>query len=274
MPEGPEVTYLTEVLQSYLVGKKLLSIDILRGRYKVHTKPKNFDTFMSLLPLRCTHVEKKGKVIFMYFEKDWCIVSKLGMTGWWYDPLHKPSWRNMYPNIVFNLSIGRKRKELHYSDFRNFGTLTFYHNSVDIQQEYNKIAPDIMSSSTTFRNVWTRIKGLRASKKEWLIEDALIDQKVIFSGIGNYLKSESLYEARISPLRQVKHISRSEWLKLFCIMKNITNKMLIVLRSNDTSKYMDNMQVYGRAADPLGNPIVTKLSKAGRMTYWVPTLQK
>jgi formamidopyrimidine-DNA glycosylase len=274
MPEGPEVTYLAQVLRDNMVGKKLVSIDILRGRYKVHEKPERFDEFMSLLPLKCKYVEKKGKVLFLYFEKDWCIVSKLGMTGWWYDHLHKPSWRNMYPNIVFSLMGGRKRSEVHYSDFRNFGTLSFYKSSQDIQQELDKTAPDILSPSTTFRKTWTRIEGLRASKKEWLIEDALIDQKVIISGIGNYLKSESLYASRISPLRKVRDISRSEWLRLFYYMKKITSKMLIALKSNDANKYMDSMHVYRRTVDPLGNTIATRISKAGRMTYWVPTLQK
>lgn len=274
MPEGPEVTYLAQVLRNCMVGKKLLSIEILRGRYKVHSKPKNFDEFISTLPLRCTHVEKKGKVLFIYFEKDWCIMSKLGMTGWWYDPLYRPSWRNMYPNIIFSLMGGRKKHEVHYSDFRNFGTLSFHKNAQDIQQEYDKTAPDILSPSTSFRKTWTRIEGLSASKKEWLIEDALIDQKVIISGIGNYLKSETLYAARISPLRKIKEISRSEWMRLFNNMKKITNKMLIALQSNDANKYMDSMQVYRKKVDPLGNTIATRVSKAGRMTYWVPTLQK
>ena len=273
MPEGPEATYLAEVLKLSMLGRRLLSIKILRGRYHVHDKPRNFTEFVQSLPLRCTHVENKGKVIFIYFEKDWCIVSKLGMTGWWYEVEHAPTWRKMYPNIIFKLD---RRKELHYSDFRNFGTLTFYKDMQSVKFEKDKIAPDILQRQTTFRHVIQQVNSIKdkSSKQQWLIEDALVDQKLIVSGIGNYLKSEVLYDARISPLRTVKSISRQEWKNLYNSMKNIAIDMLRVLRTEDDNAYMNSMQVYQKDKDKFGNIIERKLTKAGRMTYWVPLLQK
>jgi DNA-formamidopyrimidine glycosylase len=273
MPEGPEATYLAEVLKLSMVGRRLLSISILRGRYHVHDKPRNFAEFMQYLPLKCTHVENKGKVIFIYFEKDWCIVSKLGMTGWWYEAGHAPTWKKMYPNIVFKLD---GRKEMHYSDFRNFGTLTFYKDMQSVKSEKEKLAPDILSPQTTFRHMMQQVNSIKdkSSKQQWLIEDALVDQKLVVSGIGNYLKSEVLYDARISPLRTVKSISCQEWKMLYNSMKDISTKMLKTLRTEDDNAYMNSMRVYQKDQDKFGNNIERKQTKTGRTTYWVPLLQK
>lgn len=273
MPEGPEATYLAEVLKLSMVGRRLLSINILRGRYHVHDKPRNFVEFVQSLPLRCIHVDNKGKVIFIYFEKDWCIVSKLGMTGWWYEAGHAPTWRKMYPNVIFRLD---GRKEMHYSDFRNFGTLTFYNGMQSVKCEMDKIAPDILQRQTTFRHIMQQLNSIKAksSKQQWLIEDAIVDQKLIVSGIGNYLKSEVLYDARISPLRTVESISRQEWKLLYNSMKTISTNMLKTLRTEDDHAYMNSMHVYQKDKDKFGNNVERKLTKTGRMTYWVPLLQK
>jgi formamidopyrimidine-DNA glycosylase len=273
MPEGPEATYLSELLKRVMVGKRLLSINILRGRYHVHDKPRNFNDLLESLPLKCTHVENKGKVIFIYFENNWCIVSKLGMTGWWYEAGHAPTWRNMYPNIIFTIG---KRTELHYSDFRNFGTLTIYKDTNSVDCEKQKIAPDILSPQTTFRHIMQQITSIKekSPKQQWLMEDALVDQKLIVSGIGNYLKSEVLYDARISPLRSVKSITQYEWKRLYNSMKDISKNMLRVLRTQDDNAYMNSMQVYSKDKDSFGNVIKTHITKNGRVTYWVPDLQK
>lgn len=271
MPEGPEVTYLTEFLRKSFVNKKIIAIDVLKGRYVNHGKPNNFDEFVNMLPLKCLRVEKKGKVIFMYFEQDWCIVSKLGMTGWWYDPLNKPTWRNMYPNIVFKTS---SNTEVHYGDFRNFGTLTFYKRQVDIDKELCKLAPDILSSTTSFRKVIARIHTFKKTQMNQLIEDAIIDQKLIVSGIGNYLKSEVLYGSRISPLRALESISFEEWKRIFHYMKHITRKMVMALHKNDVDLYMNSMHVYSKKKDKFGHDVKMRTSKTGRVTYWVPEIQK
>lgn len=276
MPEGPEITYLTEFLQKHFVNQKLLAINILRGRYKNHDKPYAFNKFIRQLPLKCLAVRKKGKVIFMYFENDWCLVSKLGMTGWWYDPTNKPSWRNMYPNIVLKIAgedTSRNMHEIHYSDFRNFGTIALYQNKTDIENEVNKLAPDILSSSTTFRLMMQRIAGLSTAKQNQLIENAIVDQKLIVSGIGNYLKSEVLYDARISPIRTLQSISKTEWFGLFRSMKSISTAMLRILRKNDPEQYTNAMLVYGRKIDKEGNVVESRITKTGRTTYWVPTVQ-
>jgi endonuclease-8 len=274
MPEGPEVTYLTKMLNDELQGKQLSSVTILKGRYKNHGAPNKFDEFTTALPLKCKYVEKKGKVIFMYFEKDWCIVSKLGMTGWWYNPNNKPTWGSMYPNIVFSIRSAREKALLYYADFRNYGTLTFYKGGKDVDDELKKLAPDILSPLTTYRVFKKQVANLTHAQRKWLIEDAVIDQKIIVSGIGNYLKSEILYDSRISPLRTIDSISSRDWYSLFTSMKKMTKRMMAAIESNDERVYMSQMHVYHKKNDAFGNDVHLRESKHGRMTYWVPKIQR
>lgn len=270
MPETPELAFQRTYIENHIQNKLLTKLNILWGRYKNHGPPDNYHKFKRHLPLRCINVQKKGKVLFIYFENNWCVISKLGMSGWWYCIGDEPKWKPVTKNIVFEFD---RNKELIFSDFRNFGTLTFTQDDKVIQQEINKLAPDILQDSTTFRQVISRIHNLSTKSKERLLEDILVDQKQIVSGIGNYLKSEVLYDARISPLRKVKDVSMTDWMKIFKSTKKICKMMYKVLLKQDVALYMGSMKVYHKEKDPLGNTVKQHLTKAGRMTFWVPTLQ-
>ena len=130
MPEGPEAAYITKFINKEFKNKTLAHVDILKGRYINHGPPAHYKEFVSALPLKLLKVEKKGKVIFMHFESDWCIISKLGMTGWWYST-QKPAWRSEVKTLTFDFGANKKTKAnkpqhtLIYSDPRSYGTLTF-----------------------------------------------------------------------------------------------------------------------------------------------------
>lgn len=267
MPESPEISYLANYINKHLISHILKSIEILDGRYKHHEAPENVKEFRQSLPLRLTKVAKKGKVLFIYFDK-WCLISKLGMTGWWFIPGDAPTWRKANEDIVLTFD----NNKLIFSDMRYFGTLTITNNPIVIEKELTKIAPDILDPNTNFNLIKHQLTQLSTSKLEHtLIEDILVDQKLIMSGIGNYLKAEILYAAKISPLRKLKSLTIEDFHRIFTNAKRIAEHMLKV---NLTNKYFDSMRVYMREKDLYGNPVVTHKTKTGRTTYWVPNVQK
>jgi formamidopyrimidine-DNA glycosylase len=271
MPEGPEASFITKYIKDRFERKTLTNIKIIKGRYVNHGPPKNFDIFLKQLPLRCQRVEKKGKVIFMYFDKGWCLISKLGMSGWWYCPGNEPDWKPVSANIVLQF----QGKELIFSDFRNYGTLTVTQDPQYIQGELERLAPDILHPSTTLKVFQYQLASLSPSTKTKLIEDVIIDQKILLSGIGNYLKAEILYSAQVSPLRKVEDITKNEWITIFKYAKQISKKMLNILLSvNSGNKYMGAMKVYNNKFDQYGNHVATHTTKGGRTTWWVPAIQK
>ena len=277
MPEGPESVYMSRMVDNALSTNTLNHVQFMRGRYVNHGPPIGFAAFKRALPLKLVKVDSKGKVIFFHFSNGWYMVSKLGMSGIWYvDGSNTvPTWRAEFKSVVFEFG---NRKTLIYSDPRSYGTLVFTHNINDIQAEYTRLAPDIMVTATSWNVFWSRLQDLfrvkrnnNTGNKE--IEAVLSDQKLLVSGIGNYLKSEIMYAAKISPHRKIADISQAEWRTLFLQAKRVTARMLRALKSNNTDAYEAQMSVYRKEKDSLGNPVKTYNNAAGRTVHWVPVIQ-
>lgn len=263
MPEGPEASFLSATINEKYAGKKLTAIKIVSGRYTRHGAPEGYADFLKDLPARLEKVESKGKVIFFYFANGVTMISRLGMTGWWYQAGAAPRWRENTdkPNVIFEFD---GTPALIYTDFRNFGTLNF---TRDPTPDLDELAPSIMGAAPS-------IGEIPARRGEWLLEDALVDQKFLVSGIGNYLKSEILYAAEISPLRKIKDVAPEEWALILREARRISRLMLAQLYKGDPSEYIGAMKVYQRDTDPLGNKIERHTTKAGRTSFWVPQIQK
>lgn len=268
MTEGPETAYLADYISRRFKGKRLRNVLIRSGRYKSHGPPTNFRKFNTQLPLKLTHIYKKGKVIFLFFENNWTLIVKLGMVGWFFTARDRPEV--MHGNVEFQF----ENESLYFSDFRNFGTLTFTDDMAFVMNEMNRLAPDILSVNLSFDSIRPRIQACR--HLELPIEDALMDQTLLFSGIGNIIKSEVLYDAKIAPGRKLKDLSDSDWQKIYSSSRKISLKVRNFLEKHgfDLDKYVILHKVYNRETDPDGNKVYSHMSAAGRRTYWAPDVQK
>jgi formamidopyrimidine-DNA glycosylase len=269
MTEGPEATFLADMIYRHFRGKRLLRVRTLAGRYKTHGPGRGFLAFQRLLPLRLTDVYKKGKVIFLFFEGGWCLIAKMGMTGWFYGAKEEPLHRST-PNVAFDFEGG---EELFFADFRNFGTLTFTNDVLTIVDEMDRLAPDVLNPYTTYEDIRSRVEE---AKPTLSVEQALMDQTLLMSGIGNILKSEVLYEAGVSPRRKVKDVVEGEWRAIVSAAKKVSRKTLAVLnrREGDSrDEYAGIRQVYDRETDPEGRRVVSYRAADGRTTFYVPAVQ-
>lgn len=273
MPEGPEATFISYTLNKELQNKTLDSIKILKGRYVKHGPPNGFNEFIQDLPLKLIKIGKKGKVILFYFDNDWCIISKLGLMGWWYTK-DKPEWRSEYINLQFHFD---KDTVLTYSDTLSYGTLTFTKIDSEVyKKEIDKLGLDILDRGSTFKKFITRVNEIKEKYKNKEIEEILTDQEILISGIGNYLKAEILYDAKISPLRLIKDISDKEWKTIFDSCKKISRNFKNALSIDKDGKrgyYEKQFKVYSQEVDPLGNKVAKFKTKTGRTTHWVPVVQ-
>jgi formamidopyrimidine-DNA glycosylase len=118
-------------------------------------------------------------------------------------------------------------------------------------------------------------------RSEKTVAQAIMDQNVV-SGIGSYIKSESLYRARISPHRFIKDLDDNEISSLNTSIKYIMSKSF-QLKSKITMKDFDNynnqkynieMSVYNIKEDIYGHEVLKEKTKDGRNTFWVPQVQK
>ena len=282
MPEAPEVTYITHQMHNAIHGRILHDVEILKGRYITHGPPAHYKDFHKALPLRCESVKNKGKVIFITFEKNWTIIVKLGLTGWLYTT-NMPKWKPDFKNVLFYFGHNHTAESspgpdtMTFTDVRSYGTLTFTQNNELITKEHEKLGLDIMNPVTTWPVFWDKV-NIIISKKSVngeTIENLITDQKRLVCGIGNYLKAEVFYKARIAPMRKVATLSKKEWETLFKAMKSKTKQMYKALHREHHHKgsYMKAMNVYRREKDPYGNEVKTYKTSTGRTTHWVPAIQ-
>ncbi len=253
MVEGPQATSLSKWILKKYKHLVLQKVSILKGRYRKHGAPKNFKKFQNSLPLKLKDGLKKGKVIFLFFEKDWTLIIKLGMTAWLEDDPKDA-------NVEFDFGT----KKLYYKDVRQFGTLTFTNDPLLVLKELNRIAPDILDSN--FNEIQDRMEI------DSPIDQVLMNQKLVVSGVGNIIKSEMLYDAKIDPRRKSNQLSMEEWKRLFESGKKISKKVFNNIQSG-TEDFYGVIKIYDKDKDPFGNTIENYVAKDGRRTYWVPRVQ-
>jgi len=270
MPEGPEVTRIAHELNIYLKNKILLSINILSGSKYVKKAPNNYQEFIDKLPLKIEGVKNKGKLIYFIFDKYNYMINHLIMTGFWGHEKGK------YASLEFELEGDKK---LYFCDARKFVFVEFLDSKRELDIKLSQLGPDFLNNDDFDLDLFTKI--LKKRKKS-NISTILMNQKII-SGIGNYLKSEILYAARINPHRSVASLNEEDIDKLFKEGKRIikasyrmggTSKKDYVHVDGSKGTFQDFLKVYGKKEDEFGNKIVAEKTKDGRTTYWVPVLQK
>ena len=266
MTEGPEATHLANYISKRFLKKKLRSIKILAGRYKTHGPPHGFKDFLKALPARLVEVFKKGKVLFLIYDNGWTLIVKMGMVGWFYTEDNLPLYKNE-AHVRFEFEAS---PDLIFADFRNFGTLYFTNSLEEVLQEVEQIAPDILD--TTFAEIEKRIPNQKGSDR---IEEVLMDQTGLFSGIGNIIKSEVLYTARISPKRHLSQLTNANLRTIFMAAKAYARRVVGILDSAKvhSNEYEALQKVYQRTEDPQGRRITSYKSASGRTTFYVPEIQ-
>ena len=268
MPEGPEVKRIGLGLAEAASGKTIANINIVSGRY-LKKDPGGYQMFISHLPLKVVGVGVHGKFIFWICENEKFIWSTLGMSGSW----SSKSTKHTRIKIEFTDS-----SSVYYNDVRNFGTIKFVNGKHKMIDKLESLGPDMLSQEVD-DNLF--IKSLRV-KNNWQITKALMDQSIV-SGVGNYVKADSLWLAKISPLRKVSELSDKELSVLNRSIKSVLKESfesggatISTYKDFDgeSGDYGRKFLVYSQKKDPDGNDIIKEETDDGRSTYWVPEVQK
>jgi formamidopyrimidine-DNA glycosylase len=271
MPEGVEVTIIREKLATRLQRCKLDKVKILGGRYSRHGPPTGFSAFNKALPLRIKDVCNYGKFVYIVLDKDWTILITLGMSG--IISVHnKP---NKHDNILFQANC----LNFYFNDMRNFGTVAFFHGKKELDAKLDSLGPDPLKRKVSYNRF---IALLNKCNPDHYIADILLDQ-TFFSGVGNYLRADILYCAKIFPETPVSDLTNRQKRRLYeCIYKiprrsyDILSKELKTISNTETGdelKSGNKFLVYKQKRDPLGNPVVRKKMKNGRSIWYSPKIQ-
>ena len=270
MPEGPELKIACDSLKNLLIGKNLIEFNILSGRYFPENRyPEKYLEFKNLLPLSIKKIGVKGKLLYFIFENNWVLLNTFGMTGRW--TLNKQ--KHCHIEIKIN------DISLWFCDTRRFGTIKFIDN-IDLLNNkiQKKLGPDILNNDIScdeFLDIMNKHQNKNITK-------VLMNQSIL-SGIGNYIKSESLYRSKISPHNNVIDINKEKLISLYDSIKYVMNTSYLSQGATISSYYNINDEkgtynfkflVYGRQYDDLGNKIIHEKTKDGRTSHWVQSIEE
>lgn len=253
MPEGPEISYMSKFLNKYFLNSKLKNIIIYDGTYKKYM-PSPFKKFLKNLPSKITDINNKGKFIYFRFNNNLNLCMTLSLTG------HFLLNRDNHVIYEFVTSNG----SFYLQDMRRFARFYFMTDE-ELNNKLNKLGPDILHNNVSFK----LFKEKLLKKKKSKIASALIDQKVI-SGIGNYIRCDSLYYAKINPFRLVSDLNDEEILSIYNSVKYIIKKSFKSIMSNKDYDFL----VYRKKETKKGEKVVRQKLEKSRNIYWCPIVQK
>ena len=295
MPEIVEVKKYCDFIKKHTLNKYITNIKILKGRYKKHDKFEGYLTIKKLLPLKILDVKSKGKFIYILFEKDIILFCTLGLSGGWTFKNNKFIFPKMieYLNVKdienyrnnslnhLNVEFSTDKGNLYFFDTLSFGTIKVINNKKILEKKLSKIGPDIMDISTTL-DIFSNTIRKYPNKKIGLI---LLDQKKI-SGIGNYLRADTLWMAKVSPHRLNKTLTTNEINKIYKSARVLTwgrynynkaIKLKIIKSTKLPEDYERDFFVYYEDFDIYGNSVKKEELYEGsqkRFIYWCPDYQK
>lgn len=234
----------------------------MSGRY---TK-KPIENLKSLIGLKIISFNCKGK--FIWFDLGEKVVfNTLGMTG---------SWNNVETKHTRIKITTTKDLVLCFNDIRNFGTFQIK-SKKDLNKKLNSIGPDMLFNPPTPKEFLNILR----KKNNRNICDVLMNQNVI-SGVGNYIKAESLWYSRINPHVTIKNLTDSNLVTLRLAIIYVINKSYQKQGATIKSYYTfsgeqgnaaEGFVVYGKQKDYNGHMVIKEQTPDKRTTHWVKSRQ-
>jgi endonuclease-8 len=183
MPEGPEIKRAADVLAKALVGKRAFLVEFAFPSLYEHGRRLSGQTIVKVTP--------RGKAMLTQFEGGNTIYSHNQLYGEW-DVI--PNGTHPHPTKQIRLAI-------------HTGTdiaILYSASSIEVlptakigAHDYiRKLGVELLDDATTDADVLAHIEQARFTRKS--LAGLLLDQSFL-AGVGNYLRSEILFVARIPP---------------------------------------------------------------------------
>lgn len=269
MPELPEVETIKIQLEKVLVGKKILSVDVLNRKiFAVDEK--------RIVNSKIKSVRRFGKALVVDFSNNYSLLVHIKMTG----QFVFGGKEDKHTIVVFNLA---NKKKLIYRDIRKFSWVRLT-KTKDVEDEkfIKNLGPDALKISL---KDFTKLFG--KSKKN--VKVFIMDQSKI-SGIGNIYANDALWLAKVLPTKESKNLRTEEIRKLYKAMHTVLKNGLKnggasendYIRPDGTKgDYQNHTLVYGREGKECKRPACRKAGKkikkffiSNRGTYWCSMCQK
>ncbi len=195
MPELPEVETIKNELVPHIVGRRVTGVTLCWEG--VVRKPSVEEFRSRLIGKTITGLSRRGKYLIFSLSSGEALIIHLKMTG---SLLLKPASAepDKFDRAIVYLD---GETELHFRDPRKFGAMWLVN---DVNSVVAKLGPEPLDE-----NFSPQVLLERLAKRKAPVKALLFDQNFI-AGIGNMYADETLYDARIHPLRSGASLSQEE----------------------------------------------------------------
>jgi endonuclease-8 len=271
MPEGPEIRRAADRIEAALARRTITALTFAFADLKPWER--------RLRGRRVAAVDTIGKHMLVRFEHGVRIYSHNQLYGRWYVRA-----RDDYPETRRSLRLA-----LHT---RDHSALLYSASDIEVIQEdeldghprLHGLGPDPLTRGLSLGDCRARAGDPRFAGRS--LAALLLDQS-FFAGLGNYLRSEILYQAALHPALRPRDCTEPQLAGLARAIRDlprrsyrtggVTNEARRVqaLRSKGVSRSGYRFYVFGRDGQPCyrcATPI-ERLTAAGRRAYFCPTCQ-
>lgn len=280
MPELPEVETIKLGLQKYLIGKKIVGVEVkLRKIFSGDEE--------NIIGAKITSIDRFGKGLVINLNNGYSIAAHIKLTGQFVyrdsttvklklSPKVRGKLPNKWTHVAFKLN---NESILYYNDLRKFGWIKVI-KTKDLKTIpfFRDLGPEPLSNLTMkqFNSI--------ASSSNSAIKPLIMNQKKI-GGIGNIYANDALFDAKILPSRKAKDLTDTEIKKLYNSILEVLKKGLenggaselnFVNALGQEGKYQHHFLAYGQDGKPCSRckTIIKKIFLGGRGTYFCPNCQK
>jgi len=269
MPEGPEIRRAADRLAEAIVGKPLASAWFAFPALK---------RFQESLPgQHIIAIEPHGKALLTRFDHGWTLYSHNQLYGVW-----KVADAGQRPATTRSLRVALEtadRAILLYSA----SDVAMWRDEDLVQHPFlSRLGPDVLDPALDAAAVESRLRERRFSGRR--LEGLLLDQGFL-AGMGNYLRAEVLFEARLSPRLRPLDLSGDQRLRLAQALLDIPRHSYRTrgiepargMRSDYLSDTPEGFRfrVFDREGQPCPRcgTVIVRETLAGRRLYACPVCQ-
>jgi endonuclease-8 len=194
MPEGPEIWSTADTLRTALQDKEITELFFAFDELK--------DYESKLKGSSIQDVQARGKAILTFFEDDVVMYSHNQLYGKWMvrDQGQQPNTNRSLRVAIHN---GQKSAYLYSaSEIEMMGK-----DEIAEHSYIKKLGPDVLHPATTYKDILGQYQSDQFQNRK--LTTLLLDQGFI-SGIGNYLRSEIMFYAKVKPQQKLKQYSDDE----------------------------------------------------------------
>ena len=249
MPELPEVETVRRQLEPVLVGREITGSRVSWARTLGGATRRQFASAVE--GSRVTAVRRRGKYLIFDLARDagpaGVLVGHLRMSG----RMHvvspdAPAAR--WCRVELHLADGNT---FQFVDVRKFGRLVHADHETDVLPA---LGPEPLGPDFTATWFAKALKGRRRRLKSLLLDQAFV------AGLGNIYVDESLFEARLHPLRRADRVPQARAVALYEAIRETLDAAIAREGSSfdafyrtpegQPGSYQAQFKVYGRAGRP------------------------